>query len=240
MNELKVFANPEFGQVRTVEIGGEPWLVGKDVALALGYSNHKKALADHVDPEDKGVTKCYSLGGPQNMTVINESGLYSLVLGSKLPTARKFRRWVTAEVLPAIRGTGRYEGRPMTPAQLIAAQAQVLVEMEGRMEAVEAKADAALKAAGDPWGDPWRSRMMERVTEKCRERGLSAPAELGRLYRKLEVETGCVLTARVTNLRARKRKAGMKRKEALTLGKMDAISADRGLRAPFEALVESW
>jgi len=177
MNELKVFANPEFGQVRTVEIDGEPWLVGKDVALALGYSNTKDALTRHVDKEDRRGSRFTTPSGEQQMTVINESGLYSLVLGSKLPTARKFRRWVTAEVLPAIRGTGRYEGKPMTPAQLIAAQAQVLVEMEGRMEAVEAKADAALKAAGDPWGDPWRSRMMERVTEKCRERGLSAPAE---------------------------------------------------------------
>lgn len=108
MNELQIFNNPEFGEIRTVEVNGEPWLVGKDVALALGYSNPRKALADHVDEEDKGVTKCDTLGGSQEMTIINESGLYSLVLSSKLPAAKKFRRWVTNEVLPSIRKHGLY------------------------------------------------------------------------------------------------------------------------------------
>ena len=108
MKEMQIFENQEFGAVRTVELDGEPWLVGKDVAQALGYSNPRKALADHVDEEDKGVTKCDTLGGVQEMTIINESGLYSLVLSSKRPGAKKFRRWVTAEVLPAIRRTGGY------------------------------------------------------------------------------------------------------------------------------------
>ena len=82
---------------------GEPWFVGKDVAVALGYANTRKAIADHVDDEDKGVTKCDTPGGEQNATIINESGLYSLVLSSKLPSAKQFKRWVTAEVLPSIR-----------------------------------------------------------------------------------------------------------------------------------------
>ena len=112
MNDLTVFENPEFGAIRTVTIDGEPWLVGKDVAEALGYTNPRKALIDHVDDEDKGVTKCYTPGGDQDMTIINESGLYSLVLSSKLPTARKFRRWVTSEVLPSIRRTGGYVALP--------------------------------------------------------------------------------------------------------------------------------
>ena len=114
MKEMQIFENQEFGAVRTVELDGEPWLVGKDVAQALGYSNPRKALADHVDEEDKGVTKCDTLGGVQEMTIINESGLYSLVLSSKLPGAKKFRRWVTAEVLPAVRKHGAY----MTPHTL--------------------------------------------------------------------------------------------------------------------------
>ena len=108
MNKIKVFENPEFGSIRTVEQNGEPWLAGKDVAAALGYSNPRKAIADHVDEEDKGVTNCYTLGGNQNMTIINESGLYSLILSSKLPTAKKFKRWVTSEILPSIRKTGGY------------------------------------------------------------------------------------------------------------------------------------
>lgn len=122
MNELKVFNNPEFGKVRTVEINGEPWLVGKDVAAALGYSNPRKALDDHVDSEDKrqgdGVTIRDPIGREQHPTIINESGLYSLVLSSKLPGAKKFRRWVTSEVLPSIRKTGHYTAKPMTDYQM--------------------------------------------------------------------------------------------------------------------------
>lgn len=116
-NEIKAFSNEEFGSIRRVEVDGEYWLAGKDVAQALGYSNPRKALADHVDEEDKGVTKCDTLGGAQDITIINESGLYSLVLSSKLPTAKKFRRWVTSEVLPSIRKHGAY----MTPETLEAA-----------------------------------------------------------------------------------------------------------------------
>ena len=108
MDELQVFSSDEFGQVRTVEIDGEPWLVGKDVAAALGYERPTDAARKHVDEEDRGVAKIETPSGVQEMTVINESGLYSLVLSSKLPGAKKFRRWVTAEVLPSIRKTGGY------------------------------------------------------------------------------------------------------------------------------------
>lgn len=115
MNDLQIFSNSEFGSIRTVTVNGEPWFVGKDIAEALGYSNSRKALADHVDEEDKGVTKCDTPSGTQNMTVINESGLYSLILSSKLPNAKKFKRWVTSEVLPAIRKTGHYEAPGYAP-----------------------------------------------------------------------------------------------------------------------------
>lgn len=108
MNELKIFESPDFGKVRTMEIDGEPYFVGKDVAEILEYTNPRKALIDHVDSEDKGVTKCDTLGGTQEMTVINESGLYSLILSSKLPKAKEFKRWVTSEVLPSIRKHGAY------------------------------------------------------------------------------------------------------------------------------------
>ena len=107
MNELKNFTF-EDQQIRVLTIEGEPWFVGKDVAEVLGYSNSRKAIADHVDSEDKGVTKCYTLGGTQQIAIINESGLYSLILSSKLPDAKKFKRWVTSEVLPAIRKHGAY------------------------------------------------------------------------------------------------------------------------------------
>ncbi|MDO5764969.1 MAG: phage antirepressor [Elusimicrobiales bacterium] len=102
-NDLQIFSNEEFGQIRTLVIDGEPWFVGKDVAVVLGYGNPRDALYKHVDEEDKGVAKCDTLGGNQNLTIINESGIYALVFSSKLPSARKFKHWVTSEVLPTLR-----------------------------------------------------------------------------------------------------------------------------------------
>ena len=109
MNNLQIFENEEFGQVRTVTIDGEPWFVGKDVAVALGYSNHRDALYKHIDSEDKGESRIATPSGEQTMTIINESGLYSLIFGSKLESAKRFKHWVTSEVLPALRKTGYYE-----------------------------------------------------------------------------------------------------------------------------------
>lgn len=108
MNDLAIFENPEFGNIRGLKIEGEPWFVGKDVAAALGYSDTAQAIRKHIDDEDKGVVESTTPGGKQNITIINESGLYSLMLKSKLPGAKKFKRWVTSEVLPSIRKTGAY------------------------------------------------------------------------------------------------------------------------------------
>ena len=102
MNELQIFENEEFGAIRTVTIDNEPWFVGKDVAEALGYSNPRKAIGDHVLEEDKGVSKCDTLGGKQDLTIINESGLYALIFESKLESAKRLKCWVTSEVLPTI------------------------------------------------------------------------------------------------------------------------------------------
>lgn len=106
MSELQVFNNAEFGSVRSLTVNGEPFFVGRDVAKILGYANPNDALAKRVDEEDKGVAKCDTLGGSQELIIINESGLYSLILSSKLPSAKRFKRWVTSEVLPAIRKHG--------------------------------------------------------------------------------------------------------------------------------------
>lgn len=133
MNDLTTFSNPEFGQVRTVEIDGTPWLVGKDVAVALGYKNPRDAITRHVDAEDKGVVKHDTPSGEQDMLIINESGLYSLILSSKMPKAKAFKRWVTSEVLPAIRKTGAYESF----------QAQQHIE---QLEATNTRLNAAIQA----------------------------------------------------------------------------------------------
>ena len=105
-SNIQIFKNEVFGEIRTCQVNNQIMFVGKDVATALGYSNVRDALSKHVDSEDKGVAKCDTLGGAQKLTLINESGLYSLILSSKLSQAKAFKRWVTAEVLPQIRQTG--------------------------------------------------------------------------------------------------------------------------------------
>ena len=125
----QIFKSEVFGEIRTMtNEKGETFFVGKDVAMALGYSNPRKALQDHVDDEDKGVTKRDTLGGTQKMVIINESVLYSLILSSKLEQAKAFKRWVTGEVLPAIRKTGRYELGPKE-LQLLAGKADYCDEV---------------------------------------------------------------------------------------------------------------
>ena len=114
MNELKVFNNPEFGEIRTVDIDNEPWFVGKDVASILGYKDTVNALKAHVDDEDKRGWQITTPSGTQQMTIINEGCLYALVLSSKLPTAKAFKRWITHDVIPSIRKHGAY----MTPEKL--------------------------------------------------------------------------------------------------------------------------
>ena len=135
MNELQVF-DFESNKIRTVMIDDEPYFVGKDVANALGYSNTRDALYKHVDSEDKGVAKCDTPSGTQEMTVINESGVYSLVFGSKLPSAKKFKRWVTSEVLPTLRRTGSYR-LPQTPEEKIQLLLEANQSANAKIEKVE-------------------------------------------------------------------------------------------------------
>ena len=138
--DIQIFKHEMFGEVRTLtNEQGETFFVGKDVAQALGYSNTRKALQDHVDDEDKGVTKRDTLGGIQQMVVINESGLYSLVLSSKLPQAREFKRWVTSEVLPQIRQTGGYipttnprTGEVLTESEMVEAANKIVARTIAR------------------------------------------------------------------------------------------------------------
>ena len=137
MNELQIFNSEEFGEIRTVTIDNEPWFVGKDVAEALGYSNTRDALATHVSEEDKN-TVVISDGkrGNPNQVVINESGLYALIFGSKLDSAKRFKHWVTSEVLPTIRKTGSYQ-KPMTVAEQIQLLALGNQDHEERIEKLE-------------------------------------------------------------------------------------------------------
>lgn len=255
MNEIQVFNNPVFGEVRTVVIDNEPWFVGKDVAQMLGYKDTVNALKSNVDAEDKRGWQITTPGGIQTMTTINESGLYSLILSSKLPSAKEFKRWVTSEVLPTIRRQGSYAmQKPMSPAQLIAAQAQVLVQMEEKMQELQAqtqavqtqqtelaqKVETAIKVFSRPSEDHWRADMDRAIKELCAEKHMNLMSTKGRMFRELEQKCGCDVDARHRKLRQRMKKQGARRRDLDCISKLDAIAADKQLRAAFEGIVREW
>ena len=177
-NEIVLFKHDEFGEVRTLVIDGEPWFVAKDITDILKYSNSRKAITDHVDIEDKCVTKCYTLGGMQDLTIINESGLYSLVLSSKMPEAKKFRRWVTSEILPSLRKHGAY----FTPQALY----ESLCDPKNLIEILQALADeqkrntdlsienAYLSVKARSYDEILNSKNNVPVTQIAKDYGLSA------------------------------------------------------------------
>ena len=147
MEDIQVFKNPEFGEIRTTVINDEVWFVGKDVAEALGYSNARDALYRHVEEEDKQ-TSCFTTGGQNyNMNIINESGLYSLTLSSKLASAKKFKRWVTSDVLPSIRKHGAYMteqtlNKALTSPDFLIQLATQLKEEQAKRAQLESKVTA--------------------------------------------------------------------------------------------------
>ena len=187
MKELQNF-NFSGQDVRIITINGEPWFVGKDVADILGYSNSRKALSDHVDDEDKGVTKSDTLGGNQNITIINESGLYSLILKSKKPEAKQFKRWVTSEVLPTIRKHGAYNVQPKIPTtqrEMILLALAGNEETNQRIDAIEEQVtDLKENATLNPgeYGYIGR-RINQRVSEVAKGYGNITQEQRGKLYK---------------------------------------------------------
>ena len=246
MNELQIFNNPKFGEIRVIEKDSESWFSASDVCRALTIGDTHVALR-RLDEDEKGRFSIPTPGGEQEISVINEAGLYSLALGSRKPEARDFKRWVTHEVLPSIRQKGSYSVPAMTPAQLLAAQAQVLVDMERRMDemqgqtaALEAKVDTAMKAFSRPAQDHWKADMDKAVKELNARMGWSLPKLQGKLYQTLEDTANCNLNMRLTALRKRMKKTGMRYRDARMLNKLDAVAADKQLRAIFEGIVRSY
>lgn len=248
MNELQIFNNPEFGEIRTLEENGEILFCGVDVAKMLGYVKPHKALADHCRcPLKRGVPHPQNPEKLLEMVFIKEPDLYRLAFRSSLPGAERLVDWVTEEVLPSIRQKGSYSVPAMSPAQLIAAQAQLLVDMEKRMDemqgqtrALEAKVDTAMKALSRPAEDRWRSDMDKAIKELNADMGWSLPKLRGKLFAELEQTVNCNLNMRVTALQKRMKKTGMRYRDAKELGKLDAIAADKQLRAIFEGIVRSY
>lgn len=187
MNNIQLFNSPEFGQIRTITDNDGIYFVGKDVAQALGYSNQRDALARHVDDEDKGVVKRDTPGGVQDVTTINESGLYSLVLSSKLPSAKRFKRWVTSEVLPALRRQGGYmlANANETPEQIMARALKIADEALKRKDAlIEEMKPKAMFA--DAVGASDNTCLIGELAKMLRQNGVDIGAN--RLFKRLRNE----------------------------------------------------
>lgn len=190
MNELQIFNNKEFGNVRVIEIDGEPWFVAKDVAEALGYSNPQKAIRDHVDVEDRRTERIvHPSGGTQDTAITNESGLYSLVLSSKLPSAKQFKRWVTSEVLPAIRKTGYFNqlptGQNLIALALIEAN-KMLEEKDGTIK-VQEQIISELKPLADYTDVILKNKGLVTITQIAKDYGMSGQ-ELNQMLHKLKIQ----------------------------------------------------
>ena len=241
MNELQVFTNPEFGQVRTVTIEEEPWFVGKDVAVALGYESPRAAVSKKVDPEDKGVSEMETPSGKQQMTIINESGLYALIFGSKLESAKRFKHWVTSEVLPAIRKTGGYlADMSLSPTLrwMIEAE-QKLNAQQAEITAVGDKVNAiqeAFTVEFDDWRDDVRSMVGKIAMTECGDySGIESVYQ--RAYDALEYRAGVCLTARVRNKKNRLLENGATKTAIKAVSVLDIINDDKKLREIFTAIL---
>lgn len=235
MNDLTVFQNPEFGKLRTSEQNGETWFCLSDICKPLGLQVFD--VRRRLKPEGMVTINTPTNSGVQGMLYVTEGNLYRAIFQSRKPEAERFTDWVTEEVLPSIRKTGRYENRPMTVAENLAAQAQLLVEQEKRIERIEQRVETALTAIARPSADTWVPDMAEAMKRYCKATGLTEPVGRGRLYAMLDREANCSTDARLRRLRARQKEIGKRRKDYMALTKLDAIAADKKLRVAFEGIV---
>jgi len=236
MNELMVFQNPEFGELRTAERNGETWFCLSDICRPLGIRSNDCKTRLKEDGTDTIVT-VDSMGRKQEMLFVNEGNLYRAIFQSRKPEAERFTDWVTDEVLPSIRKTGGYTNKPMTLTENVAAQAQILLEQEQRLTRIEQRVETALTAIARPAGDSWTADMKAAIAGYCKAAGLMDTAGRGRLYEMLDREARCDTNARLRCLRQRRKEAGDRYKDYMALTKLDAIALDRKLRVAFEGIV---
>ena len=219
MSGIQIFNNPEFGDIRAVEVDGEPWFVGKDMAVALGYKNPQEAIRTHVDDEDKGVSEILTPGGKQSLPIINESGVYSLIFSSRLEKAKEFKRWVTSVVLPSIRKHGAYIAPQVQPQGLetfaaaletLTAAVQALTQRMDQREQGRRKVLPPPRALDEdnPFDDcpvpikppsnkmrrQWMRTASEKLNALADKRGIPSSSVLHTLYRELEEDEGVILS----------------------------------------------
>ena len=233
MNEITIW-NYDSMAVRTIEMDSEPWFIGKDVATVLGYSNTRDALAKHVDAEDKNTVAIHDGIGNPNKTVINESGVYALIFGSKLPNAKAFKRWVTSEVLPAIRKRGSYSV-PNHQTQVLLAHEQRLNEISTQIQQTEKRLDR-IKTTFAAFKFDWKADCDHVLTaiavKKYNNPELSWKVQR-EAYKLLEGRAGCRLQKRLENLRIRMFWKRVPNEEIDKMTKLDIIAADKRLTEIF-------
>lgn len=252
MNELKVF-NYQDNEVRTVEINGEPWFVLKDVCSVLGLGSAHK-VADRLDEDERNqIPLTDSLGREQETTIVNESGLYNVILRSDKPEAKPFRKWVTSEVLPSIRKTGSYNQKPLSPVEMFAMQAQINLEQERRLAAVENRQDeltlqvrhnsdamdkvTAAYTAPLASGETWQESANRTVNSLVEQYGLNHQNFRRDIYAELEFTAGVDLQQRVTRLQSRMKANGATVTQCRAASKLTVIAQDKKLRAIFDGIL---
>lgn len=241
MNELQVFRYRSI-EVRTVEVNGEPWFVLKDVCAVLGIGNSRMVF-DRLDSDEKGVSQIDTPGGLQNVNIINESGLYNVILRSDKPEAKPFRKWVTSEVLPSIRKTGGYGQKALSPVEMFSLQAQINVEQERRLKAVEQK-QAVLDGVMDVMAAPmlaedgWQEKAQKAINTAVERFQTNHQTFRAELYEDVERVGHVDLETRQTRLRKRMKNAGATATECKGVSKLHVIARDPKLRPVFETLLK--
>lgn len=244
MKELQVFSYNE-KQVRTVQMSDETMFVLKDICDVLGISKYRDVV-ERLDEDERALVKVDTLGGVQSMVAVNESGLYNVILRSDKPEAKPFRKWVTSEVLPSIRKTGTYSAAALSPAEQLLAQAQLMVEQERRLKALENRAERTEKtmqktldifSAPAVSPDDWTSEMNHQINTLVEQYGGNHRKFRSDRYAELESETGVDLKCRQTRLRNRMRKNGATETECKQVSILQVISRDRKLRPAFESII---
>lgn len=228
MNEIQVF-NFNHNKVRTVMVDDEPWFVGKDVATVLGYTDTYGALKKHVDDEDKQNCQNDSFKTSRGMTVINESGLYSLIFGSKLPEAKKFKRWVTHEVLPALRKTGEYK-MPTSNIEVMELMFHALKDTNADVSNLNER----LGEIESTRSMSWRDRMMKEAYAYCDSNGLCISPFLRLIYKEMENRSGRSLSKTLSQRKKRMKLQGVASTKINQFRKIDVIEQDKPLRELFE------
>lgn len=247
MTGLQVFSY-QGEPMRTLQLDGEPWFVLKDVCTAIGIKDHV-TVSKRLDEDEVGLAQVTDgMGRTQETTIVNESGLYSVILRSDKAQAKPFRKWVTSQVLPAIRKNGHYQLKPLTPAELFAAQAQVNLDHQRRLDELDRRTQqaertiteaAAVFATPSFTKDEWQSKMNAAINETVQVYGLNQQKFRGEMYRDLEEKAGVNLTARQNRMRDRMRRGGATSKEAEAVTKLHVIAHDPKLREIFSGIVRA-